>query len=77
MNALEGILARAEPEVSIVIRPTGVGRVTGWSVECPTHGSFEVLAPGLAAAQNVAREHGVEAHRRRFRIVRRPPARRR
>lgn len=77
MNALEAILARSEPEVSIVVRPAPVGRVTGWAVTCPAHGSLEVLAPGLAAAELVAQEHGVEAHRRRFRVVRGKEVRRR
>lgn len=77
MNALEAMLARAEAKVSIVIRPAPVGRVTGWSVACPDHGALEVLAPGLAAAENVAVEHGREEHRGRFEVVRRPEARRR
>lgn len=77
MNALQAMLAQAEPEVAIVIRPAPVRRVTGWSVACPDHGALDVLAPGLAAAELVAREHGDEAHRGRFRVVRRPEARRR
>ena len=77
MNALQAMLAQAEPEVAIVIRPAPVRRVTGWSVACPDHGALDVLAPGLAAAELVAREPGAEAHRRRFRVLRQPAARRR
>lgn len=77
MNALEAMLARSVPVVPIVIRPAPVGRVTGWAVACPDHGALDVLAPGLAAAELVAEEHGRDEHRGRFRVVRRPEARRR
>lgn len=58
-------LSKMKPDeelVTVFIVASTQGRVTGWDVECPEHGSSPMLAPSRDAAVTLAGEHLDESH---------------
>lgn len=51
------------------VRAENRGRVTGWSVVCPDHGTMPVLAPAKSAALIAAGRHLETEHAGMGRVV--------
>lgn len=71
MAELGALGRKVSPGIVVRIRPSSVGRVTGWEVSCSSadHGTMPVLAPGRRAAVLAAKTH-VEAEHRGRGVVR-------
>lgn len=57
-----------DPRVDLSLRRGTKGRVVGWLVICPTHGTLPTVGTTKKRAERVAVDHGKQDHSGAFRV---------